>query len=180
MWIALSGLNKFLVCVVNIFLFYLHCVTFSLKHSNRILVTRNIRKILLWLYGLTLMLITVVTPLQLHACYHLAQSILKVLYYRKSGMGECGWVSPSVWQCIWWLLQLAVEMPWVAPGWLYFFSIILVNECSKCSFQVVVHGLHFWQCRKLLVHAEEHSLVGEPSLLNAHYWVRVVKLAKNI
>lgn len=49
------------------------------------------------------------------------------------------------------------------------FSIILVNECSKCSFQVVVHGLHFWQCRKLLVHAEEHSLVGEPRLLNAHY-----------
>ena len=55
--------------------------------------------------------------LTLAACYRLAQSVLKVgsALAKRVGQGEVGERTP-LGDSAWWLLQLAVEKPWSAPG----------------------------------------------------------------
>ena len=56
----------------------------------------------------------------LATCYQLAQSVLKIgsVLAERVGQGEVGECTPlgDSAMSAWWLLQLAVEKPWSAPG----------------------------------------------------------------
>ena len=56
---------------------------------------------------------TIWRRLTLAACYQLAQSILKIGFVQKGGIGGGGWVHREV-PCTWQLPWLAREEPWSA------------------------------------------------------------------